>query len=162
VELRVIIDRMVRMMIVVLAAAGCGRGGGLMVGSDGSPVGSRSAVGGGAPVDASGDRHSVITEYESQGCSSDRADEPLFVCSIGDDLACISTYGVQVTNPAERQRWDGGVRSVYVCRLLCQPSGPACLQIGDVCCPGVLAGGGMENACVPRTMCEAVRDAAAD
>jgi hypothetical protein len=149
------------MIVTVLAAAGCGQGDALMVGGDGSSVGSNSEAGG-PPVDASADRHTVITEYESQGCSVEPGDEPLFVCSAGFDLACISTYGVQVTDPVARQRWDGGIRSVFVCRLVCQPGGPACPQIGDVCCPGVVAGGGIENACVPRAMCDAVRDAGAD
>jgi hypothetical protein len=149
---------MLRVMIAaMLAAVGCGSRDAIVVGNDGSSVGS-------SPDDAAApaDHRTVISEYESQACSTDPADDPLLVCATAYDLACISTYGIQITNPAERARWDGGVRPVFVCRLRCQRSGPACPQIGDVCCSGALPAGGTGTACVPRAMCDALRDAGAD
>jgi hypothetical protein len=106
--------------------------------------------------DAAADGPDKVTEYEGQACSTNPGDDPLLVCSTANDLACITTFAVVVSNPIEAQRWDGGLRPVYVCRKRCDPGGAACVQEGDVCCPGRVADGTTATVCVPRSFCGAL------
>jgi hypothetical protein len=113
---------------------------------------------------ADGDRPSVLQAYEGYGCSVDPGDNPLYVCATTPPLICISTYGVQVANPDLAQRWDGGVRPVYHCRLACaDEQSNACPEPGDVCCRGARGGGGSAHGCVPAARCATgARDAGPD
>jgi hypothetical protein len=108
---------------------------------------------------AAGCGKSTIREYEAQACSTNQSDDPFLVCSPAYDLVCITTHTVLVTNPKEAQKWDGGLRPVWVCRIACSAD-TDCIQGGDVCCPGMIYGKdyGKKAGCVPRGMCEALRN----
>jgi hypothetical protein len=110
---------------------------------------------------ATGCGKSTIREYESQACSTNDSDDPFLICSPAYDLVCINTHGILVTNPKEAMKWDGGVRPVYVCRIACSTE-QDCLQQGDVCCPGTIHGKTYDKmaGCVPRSMCDALRNGA--
>src|SRR5687768_17277919 len=73
---------------------------------------------------------STIRSQEGHACSTNPDDDPQLVCTPANDYVCIATYTKAVTNPAERDKFDGGVRSVYVCRLNCNTT-DECPQRGD-------------------------------
>jgi hypothetical protein len=102
--------------------------------------------------------NNTTREYEGQACSISSSDDPLLVCSPAYDLVCINTYSIQVRNPAEAVKWDGGIRPIYVCRLACDPARNECFQAGDVCCPGPIHGKtyGKMAGCVPLPNCPAL------
>ena len=95
----------------------------------------------------------LLKSFEGHACSTDPTDDPQLVCTM--DLICISTYAVQVT--VDREKFDGGLRPVFVCRTPCSRT-EDCPQPGDVCCPGPIHGktAGKTSACVPSANCEAL------
>lgn len=110
--------------------------------------------------------NSVIRSQEGHACSTNPDDDPQLVCTPAQDFVCIATYTKVVTNPQEAAKFDGGLRSVYVCRLNCNTT-DECPQRGDmdVCCPGHIHGKtyGKMGGCVPLGSCDTLRtdDAAA-
>jgi hypothetical protein len=99
---------------------------------------------------------------EGQYCSTTNED-PRYVCSTASDLVCATTYSIEVTNPVEARKFDGGIRPVWLCRYVCDP-GTACVQAQDVCCPaGAIHGTtyGKTHVCVPSSMCNTIRDGGA-
>jgi hypothetical protein len=106
---------------------------------------------------AAGCGKSQIRAFDGHGCSTKPDDDPLYVCSPQYDLVCINTYYKEVTDPVQAKAFDGGIRSVYVCRLVCDPaSGIGCAETTDVCCPGFIHGKtyGKTHACVPDYLCQ--------
>jgi hypothetical protein len=85
--------------------------------------------------------------YESQYCSRDLTESPLYTCSPQyERLVCISTYEAAV---------DGGATApVFVCRFSCMPD--PCTG-SDVCCPGTGINGQTIHACVPANACASMR-----
>lgn len=107
--------------------------------------------------DGGGGDARVIRAQEGHACSTDPGDDPQLLCSPVQDLVCISTYSVQVTDPQEAMRFDGGIRQVFVCRYPCSTTSD-CPQPGDTCCPGPIYGKTFDRkaACVPPGRCEAI------
>ena len=86
---------------------------------------------------------------EGEFCSVDAADNPFYLCRQADDLVCVSSYAAVV---ADR---DGGPPMripLFICHRRCQP-GTACPG-EQICCPSVLADGGVQHACVPKDRCD--------
>ena len=85
--------------------------------------------------------------YESQYCSRDPSESPLYTCAPEHPLVCISTYEAAA---------DGGATApVFVCRFACMPA--ACTA-PDVCCAGTGINGQTLHACVPPNACPSMRD----
>src|SRR4051812_29547017 len=101
--------------------------------------------------------NSSIRAQEGQACSIHSGDDPLLVCTPAADLVCISTYTVPVTNAKEAPKYDGGIRSVYVCRLACATDGDCARNPGEICCPGSIYGKdyGKTAGCVMASLCNA-------
>jgi hypothetical protein len=95
------------------------------------------------PVDAPADRP-VFRSHEAQFCSSAADDDPIYECT--PPLVCVNTYN-ELVRPG-----DGGTVPIFLCRAPCQPGVAAC-GAGDICCPGALAGGQSQSACVPESRC---------
>ena len=93
------------------------------------------------------DAGSVLVAQEGHACSIDPTDDPRLVCSVPQQLVCISTYTVQSASS------DGGDRPVFLCRFPCTGQ-DQCQQPGDVCCPGLRGGGAATHACVPAASCQ--------
>jgi hypothetical protein len=91
------------------------------------------------------DAGSTLTSQEGHACSINPADDPLLVCSVPQQLVCVSTFSVQ--------SFDGGSREVFVCRFPCTGQ-DQCPQTGDVCCPALRGGGAATHACVPAARCQ--------
>jgi hypothetical protein len=105
---------------------------------------------------AAGCGRSTIRAHETHYCSIVDED-PLFVCSPQFDLVCINTYFKRVEDQNLAKQFDGGLRPIYVCRLVCNPDGSiGCNQPGDICCRGNTHGKnyGSTHACVPASLCE--------
>jgi hypothetical protein len=98
--------------------------------------------------------NSSIRSQEGHSCSTDPDEDPQLVCTPAQDLVCISTYTKIVTNPREAPKFDGGLRSVYVCRLNCDTDKEC--RDNDICCPGHIYGKtyGRKGGCVPPGSCE--------
>lgn len=108
----------------------------------------------GACLAASGCSGSVRAQ-EGHACSTNPDDDPQYVCTPAQDLVCIHTYSVVVTNQNEAKKFDGGVRPVYVCRWACNVTAE-CPQQGDICCRGTIHGKTYNKmgGCVPPGKCE--------
>jgi hypothetical protein len=116
----------------------------LLAACDDDPVQNRDAGSTDGPVDAPADRP-VYRSHEGQYCSSAADDDPIYECT--PPLVCVNTYD-ETVRPG-----DGGTVPIYLCRAPCQPGVAGCLA-GDICCPGRLAGGQSQPACVPESRCE--------
>jgi hypothetical protein len=108
----------------------------------------------GAVLGFTGCTGSSIRSQEGHACSTNSSDDPQLVCSPAQDLVCITTYAVPVSDPKVAAQFDGGIRQVYVCRLACN-STAECPQSGDICCPGAIFGKTYNKVggCVPPSSC---------
>src|SRR5262245_61471139 len=83
---------------------------------------------------------STIRTYEGQTCSTDMDDDdPRYTCSPAQDLICISTKTVKVTEPTLAAKYPNAQRPVYLCRYACNVDND-CRDPNSICCPGTLYG----------------------
>jgi hypothetical protein len=95
----------------------------------------------------------VYRTHEGQFCSSAVDEDPFYECSRASHLVCITTYTKNIVQP------DGApdkTTKIWLCRESCTPGAGACVNPGEICCPGPIFGEsyGNSHGCVPRDFCD--------